>query len=255
MVITSHTNSRPLIASFSDNIFAAELLVRAFVPGALTNARKIGQRAGRTRPLTLWAMGFPTLQEEADLHERVLAADPVASVDVFSALMTPLMAVLRRDLQCDEDQAWDSAIDAVFEYLEAPSVYNAHRGRLSTFVTQVAKRRAIDRIRARSAESRREKEFGTLVELRTPAPKEEMERTLEAQQLWKKVEEVIGDQRDRRALALILDGERSTEALAEVLGLDHLSVPDRRREVKRHRDRLMKVLERFGERLRDDQGA
>jgi len=82
-----------------------------------------------------------------------------------------------------------------------------------------------------------------------------MERVVEARELWQKVERALQDERDRAALALILDGERSTEALAEALGLQGLPQLERQREVKRHRDRLVKVLERLGARLRDEEGT
>lgn len=200
-------------------------------------------------------VGFPTRQDEAALHERVLAADPVASADVFAAFVDPLVAAIQRDLRCDSDTARDSAIDAIFEYLGAPSSYQPSKGRLSTFLAHITKRRATDRIRARSAEARRKQEFGSVVELRASAPKEEMERAVVARELWHKVEQALKDDGDRAAVALILDGERSTEALAEALGIHGLPQLERQREVKRHRDRLVKVLERLGARLRDEEGT
>ena len=79
-----------------------------------------------------------------------------------------------------------------------------------------------------------------------------MERSAEAQKLWQKIEQVVQDERDRLALALILDGERSTDALAETLGIKAETPLERQRAVKRHRDRLVKILERLGEKLRDE---
>jgi hypothetical protein len=65
-------------------------------------------------------MTFPSPAEELVLHKRVLAEDPLAPADVFQALMGPLSEALRRDLPCTDDEAYDSGIDAVFAYLEAP---------------------------------------------------------------------------------------------------------------------------------------
>jgi len=98
---------------------------------------------------------------------------------------------------------------------------------------------------------RREQEFSSLVEVRDSAPNEKMERSAEAQRLWQKIEQVVENERDRLALALILDGERSTDVLADALGIRVDTQLERQRAVKRHRDRLLKVLERLGERLRD----
>jgi len=197
-------------------------------------------------------MQFPNLQTETALHERVMAADPIAPADLFAQLTEPLINAIRQDLRCDAEVARDSAVDALFDYLRSPSAYRPDKGRLCTFLTQAGKHKAIDRIRARSAEARRDQEFVSLVELRQSAPNEEMERSAEVQELWRKIEQVVQDDRDRAALALILDGERSTDALAEAFGIHGLTQLERQRAVKRHRDRLMKTLERLGARLRDD---
>lgn len=197
-------------------------------------------------------MTFPNAAIERILHQRVLAGDPVAPADLFAQLVEPLISAVRHDLKCDPENARDSAIDALFEYLGSPEAYNPDRGRLCTFLTQVAKRNAIDRIRARSAEFRREQEFSTVVEVRESAPNEKMERSAEAQRLWERIEQAVQNERDRLALALILEGERSTEALADALGIQAVTQLERQRAVKRHRDRLLKVLERLGENLRDE---
>lgn len=194
-------------------------------------------------------MRFPDREEEVALHHRVMSSDPVASSDVFAAFMDPLIAIVVRDLQADDDAAWDSAIDAVFGYLNEPSAYDPSRGRLGTFLAQLAKRRAIDRFRSRAAEIRREQEIAASVELRATAPNEEMERRVEAQLTWERLKQVVPDEHDRAALVLMLEGERSTEILAQALGIEGLSDMERKREVKRHRDRLMKAIERLGTKL------
>lgn len=197
-------------------------------------------------------MLFPNSESEIALHQRILAGDPVAPTDLFAQFVDPMMSALQHDLRCDAENARDSSIDALFDYLRSPATYSPDRGRLGTFLTQIAKHKAIDRIRARSAEARREQEFSSLVEVRESAPNEKMERSVEAQKLWQKIEQVVEDVRDRLALALILDGERSTDALADTLGVKADTPLERQRAVKRHRDRLMKILERVGEKLRDE---
>ncbi len=200
-------------------------------------------------------MGFPAQADEVVLHERVLAGDPVAPVDVFQGLMEPLAEALRRDLPCTEDEVYDSGVDAVLAYLEEPGRYDRNRGRLSTYLMDIAKKRAIDRLRSRSAAERRDDTYAATVELRAPNPKDIMEAEVEAQELWQRVEETVPSERDRRALKLILAGERSTAALAVALGISGLSPLEQRREVKQHRDRLLKVLERLGSRLNHDEDA
>lgn len=200
-------------------------------------------------------MGFPGTTDELALHERVLAGDSVAPVDVFQGLMDPLIKALRYDLPCTQDEAYDSGVDALLAYLEEPGRYNRDRGRLSTYLMDIAKKRAIDRLRSRSATERREHTYAATVELGRSNPKASVEQQIEAHELWQRVEEAVPSERDRRALKLILTGERSASALAEALDITGRSPLEQRREVKRHRDRLMRILERLGTRLANDDDA
>jgi RNA polymerase sigma-70 factor (ECF subfamily) len=57
---------------------------------------------------------------------------------------------------------------------------------------------------------------------------------------------LLQDPTDRQILALRLQGERRTEAFAELLGISHLPIGVQRREVKRAKDRIDKILRRKG---------
>ncbi len=194
-------------------------------------------------------MGFPSSTDELALHERVLAKDPVAPVDLFHGFVDPIVAILQHDLPCSDDEAYDGAIDALMAYIEEPSRYDKNRGRLVTYLIDIAKKRTIDRLRTRRARERREDKHATIVELCAADTKEAMEIQIQAQEIWRKIEQDVPTEQDRRALKLILNGERSSEALAEVLQLKPLPPAKRRREVKRNRDRLLQVLKRIGKRI------
>jgi RNA polymerase sigma-70 factor (ECF subfamily) len=197
-------------------------------------------------------MAFPAPAEELALHERLLAEDPVAPADVFRALMGPVCQALQHDLHCTEEEAYDSGVDAVYAYLDDPDRFNRNRGRLSTYIMDIAKKRAIDRVRSRTAAERRDEAYARVVELRARNPKDAMETEIMARELWPRVEEALPSERDRKTLELILAGERSAAVLAEALGLSELPANEQRLTVKQHRDRLLKVLERLGARLRND---
>jgi RNA polymerase sigma-70 factor, ECF subfamily len=169
--------------------------------------------------------------------------------------MDPLVNTLQRDVSCTEDEAYDSAIDAMLAYLEEPARYDRDKGRLSSYLMDIAKKRAIDRLRSRTASERRDDAYAEVVELRNANPKDKMEAAIQRRELWQKVEEAVPNERDREVLKLILSGERSTTAFAQALDLTALSPLDQRREVKKHRDRLLKVLERLGTRLAYDEDA
>jgi RNA polymerase sigma-70 factor (ECF subfamily) len=59
---------------------------------------------------------------------------------------------------------------------------------------------------------------------------------------------LLQDPTDRQVLALRLQGERRTEAFADLLGVSHLPITAQRREVKRAKDRIDKILRRKGDR-------
>jgi len=199
-------------------------------------------------------LGFPSRAEELELHERVLAGDPLASVDAFKAFVEPVAAALRIGLPCpDDDLAYDAAVDAVYNYLDAPDTYDRDRARLSTFLKRIATRRLVDHLRSSSRRKGREEAFQEAVELSATAPNEVMERGIEARGLWKQVEVALPDAKDRDALKLILAGERATTRLADAFGVSSLPIEEQRLAVKRHRDRILKVLERIGEGIDDDE--
>jgi RNA polymerase sigma-70 factor (ECF subfamily) len=191
-------------------------------------------------------MSFPSRAHELKLHERVLQGDPVVPVDIYRAFMPPILKILESEMSCNPEDAHDSAIDAVLSYLRTPERYDPHRARLSTYLTQAAKKRAMDRRRSTEARSRREHDFAGVVEVQARPPKEVLEKFVEARLAAQRLDGLGLDEREREFLRLVIQGERSTGMLAKVLGLDSLPEDEQRREVKRHRDRLMKMLERLG---------
>lgn len=198
-------------------------------------------------------MSFPTQAEEQALHERVLRKDPVAPPDVFRVFMDPIVAALAKHGRYEREDAYDSVIDVLYSYLNNPERYVAQKGRLSTYLTEAAKKRARDRYRSTEARQRREQEFGRVFELGARSPKDSLEISVEARRAVIRLEQSALGEEDRALLGLVLQGERSTLVMAEAIGLASLPEDDRRREVKRHRDRLMKWLARFGKEDPDDE--
>ncbi|GEN11427.1 NB-ARC domain-containing protein [Myxococcus fulvus] len=173
---------------------------------------------------------------------------PVVVEDILR-VSTPRIALYVRDrLKCDEEIAHDAAVDAVVSYLNNPDRYDPSKYDLDEYLSQAALHQARDRSRAAFAKSRREQQFASELELSLRDPREQMEQSVEANNALKKLvaRGYLKDEKDMAALAMLLQGERSTERLAKALGLDALKQEQMRREVKRQRDRLMKILERFG---------
>jgi RNA polymerase sigma-70 factor (ECF subfamily) len=195
----------------------------------------------------------PPIINELDLYRRALKRDPVILADLFEALAEKIIKFVMNDLKCSEDTADNAVFDALTDYVEQPERYDPQKGRLLTYLTQAAKYQAKDRLKSEAATARREQEFGRVVELWRRTPKEEMENAVEASRVMEQLRKrgLLKDE-DMAAFELIMKGERSTERLAQALGLGALPLEQMRREVKRHRDRLMKILERFGKEDPDD---
>lgn len=194
-------------------------------------------------------MRFPDLAQETALHRRMIAGDPLATPDVAEVYMRPLSDAVCGDMRCDQDIAHDASIDALLHYFEHADDFEPKRGRLATYLMDIAKKRAIDRLRSTGRQAGRNEKYGEVVELQPAAPKEAMENHAEAAKLWDRIEEALPDERDRAAVRLIIDRDRSTDALAAALELPPMPDDELRAATKRHRDRLVKVLERIGEKL------
>jgi RNA polymerase sigma-70 factor (ECF subfamily) len=182
------------------------------------------------------------------LHQRLLEGDPLAYGEVFAMYMERLATKLERT-GYDVDVARDAALEAVLAYRAKPERYDPRKVHLFTYIMGVAKHKAVDRWRSLQAEGQREKKQGD-VELLRRTPKdsmEQMETYVRVRQLVDMLEEGgLLDERDQAVLRLFLIEEKSTDEVAKVLRLPPMSKEDRQREAKRHRDRLMKLLERFG---------
>ncbi|QRN97338.1 sigma-70 family RNA polymerase sigma factor [Archangium violaceum] len=199
-------------------------------------------------------MRNPPPEDERALHERVLQHDPVAPTDVFKTYMELIEKVLRK-MGVDEDAAHDSAVEVIWSYLDTPGRYDpGKKVSLFTYLKRAAIHRVVDKRRSADARARRTHEFVRSVEQGARTPNEVMEASVRSREAVDQLEK--GNyltERDRAALRLILAGEVSTEEIAKALGLPPKPLAELRREVKRHKDRLMKLLERFGKEDSDDE--
>ncbi|NOJ78078.1 sigma-70 family RNA polymerase sigma factor [Myxococcus xanthus] len=198
-------------------------------------------------------MGIPTRDEDVALHARILQRESVANVDAFAVFVDPLIAAVKYARGCTHEMARDAAIDVLLDYLEAPERFDPQRGRLFSYLAQSAKNTVTDWQRSATRRQAREEKFGLLFELMGRSPKECLEQSAEVKRVVERIEQSDLSQVDRAFLGLMLQGERSTQRFAEVLGLGALPAVDIQREVKRNRDRILKWLVRFGREVFGDE--
>ncbi|HYO69304.1 MAG TPA: hypothetical protein VEU33_24820 [Archangium sp.] len=198
-------------------------------------------------------MSHPPPADEKLLHERVLRQDPVVSTEVFNRYMERLVkAVMKMKwLGLVEDDANQCAVDVIYSYLTKPTLYDPGKSRLFVYLRRAAMNRARDKRRKADAWDRKHQKFASDVELGAMASNGVLENSVEAKLVMEQLEkrQILKSERDKKAVKLILEGERSTERLAEALELGPLPRDELKRKVKQHRDRLIKLLVRFGQSL------
>jgi hypothetical protein len=196
-------------------------------------------------------------------HHRLLDGDPVASADLYELLLDPLVRALRRRWP---DASWaeaveDAAIDALVQHIRAPERYDPARASLLGWLVWQANADLINVYR--SAQRQFERNVEILPALRTDD--DDAERSLdtvggapdrypvlEDSGMWARIREAFPDRRERELIwRCWVEGERSTEVAAAILGLTGLSVAEEQQQVKNVKDRIKKKLQRMG--LADEQ--
>jgi RNA polymerase sigma-70 factor (ECF subfamily) len=183
------------------------------------------------------------------LHADVCAGDPTAPSRVFSVLLEPLIDWLsfRWRNERDAERVRDFAIDSIIGYLESPERYDPARASLLTYLRLDAHGDLLNDHERRQRQ--RERRAEVAVELEDEArksstdeyPSEREEPDLKLSD----VREALPDERDRRALFLMMEEERSTESFAEVWELTDLPPRQQAAEVKRNKDRIKARLRRL----------
>ena len=187
------------------------------------------------------------------IHKRLLEEDATAPAELVETIMDELTEKLggRHPNQRGSDLLADAITEALMGYIKNPAQYNPEKMGLFSYLLMSANGDLLNSL----AKVRRRKEilWGD-VELEAADGKEFAEAVgpetrLQAQRLRKEVYELFDDPKDRGLASLIIEGERSTQAFAEIIGIKDMSDDEKRREVKRHKDRIKKRLERYGEKI------
>lgn len=203
---------------------------------------------------------MPTDAWYREIHERLLADDATAPAELAEVVLKEpvlqlLIQRLRRDLPKlnDPDLLYDSIISALMNYLKRPVQFDPTKRSFIGFLAMAARGDLLNALRQR----RHWKKEISLedVELLSEAGnnrvgEETCQEGVDSQKMWEEVYKLFPELRDLEILKLIMAGERKTEAFAKVLEIESKSPEEQRREVKRHKDRIQKRLERYGKAVR-----
>lgn len=187
-----------------------------------------------------------------DLHKRLLQGDRTASEEVASQLLAPLARQLSRKFPfTDEQIVSDGVTDAILDYCENPQQFDVTRGvPLHNFIHMAARRNVLNSLRGEKRRKAREEKYRqasleSSVELSGSAGNPlQKDKNIQVQRRQTVEITILKDKKDQRIQELRLQGERRTQVFAQILGIDHLPTEVQRRQVKRAKDRIDKLLER-----------
>jgi RNA polymerase sigma-70 factor (ECF subfamily) len=148
----------------------------------------------------------------------------------------------------------DAAIDAILALISNPSNYSASKGELWSYLRRIAENKAADQLRQWYRRNSHEYSVAAITEIAeresllnstaVVAETRVMYSTDLPVEVTALVNSTLQSQEEQQVFALVCDGTRNLEEYAVVLGVSHLPLEERRREVKRVRDRVMKRLTR-----------
>lgn len=204
------------------------------------------------------ASGTKLQQQALDIHQRALRGDPTATFDAADLLLEALVARLRARWPrlSGTDACHDAAVDVFVQYLQAPDRYDPSRSSLLGWLTMQAhadlsnehasKQKRFERAwMVESALSPSEPDAGRTALAEEPWV--DTVPTLEDSTVFAAVRKAFPDERDRRLIWLVcVEGSRSTDEAAIILGLTDLPKEQREAEVRRNKDRVMRRLRRLG---------
>jgi RNA polymerase sigma factor (sigma-70 family) len=200
-----------------------------------------------------------TLDEELDLHRRLIDGDPVASAQLAEAYLDRLIDFLKatNDRSIPREFIADAAGDALVSLIKKPASFDPGRNSgelpLWAYLKMAAKR---DLQNILNKEQRRKKKSLENVELSDEAGKylgadKEPVMILQLKEEAEKAErEILTAVRqglsagELQVLDLMLQGERKTAVFAQALGIADLPPSEQEATVQRVKNKLNKRLER-----------
>lgn len=182
------------------------------------------------------------------LHGRLLSGDRTASEELAALLLPALLRELAAKFPfTDRAIVSDGVTDAVLEYCLKPDGFDTGRGvPLDRFLYQAGWRNVANLVRGEARRKAREEKAAAErpVEHDRSAGNNEQESAIQQGRQEAELMKRLQNPRDRQILKLRLRGERKTEAFAKLLGITHLPLHAQRREVKRAKDRIDKIIRR-----------
>jgi len=195
--------------------------------------------------------------EEQHLHTAVLGGDDLALSKLYTLYGASVISSLKnwygKTAQKDEALFLEAVNEAFWGYFNNPANFDPEQGTLNRFL-EVAAERDLINILAREKKHSGKKELPEDVELQekfwnsTVGNIETTDAGIIQEEVMEATDKELAKHfktpLDISLVKLVLQKERETEVFAKALGIEYLPLEEQRAEVKKHKDRIKKVLER-----------
>ncbi len=186
--------------------------------------------------------------EEIELHNLFLSKDETAFAKLCDKYLEPTIKALRqyyfRIHRIDDSIIPEIVIDSFCAYAENPKKFDPEKRSLAQFLKMDA---AGDLINAWAKRTRSMSKLTPIKdehEAELLSPDGRLINAEAAAILQVELQRLFENERDMEIADLILSKKRDTAAYAKILKIAHLPFEEQQQEVKRHKDRIKKVLDR-----------
>lgn len=208
-------------------------------------------------------------QKTKDLHKRMVVGDVTATVEIAELMLPILTSRLNKAVYPSvfDNHLIDTAVtDALLNYFANPNQFQPEIKSLTGYLLMSAKGDLLNYLHPRKLD---EISVGIVedVEHRDTYSEEtiegsviiddvnvEEEAFLRLSPINSQIQELFTDPKDQELASMIIDEIRETNEYANVLGINHLSFAEQQEIVKKHKDRIKKIITRKidPKRLRND---
>lgn len=194
--------------------------------------------------------------QERQIHSLILQQDDLAFArfcdEFYEAVYQKVKAFNKGIMAADETLIMDVVTDSFLNYFKNPGRYDPEKQSLEKFLIMDAEG---DLLNAWEKVRREIKKIQKPVELDSENrnrdiedeelnPYEKLVDRENRQLLEEKLAGIFKEEKDILLAQLLLSGERRSSEYAKVLEIEHLEEQEQRQEVKRHKDRIDKVIKR-----------
>lgn len=193
-----------------------------------------------------------------ELHKKILVGDVTANSEMAEIVLPILTKRLARIFPAifDDDLIDTAVTDALLSYIENPAQFQEKKKSLLSYLLMSARGDLLNTMKPskldeNSAQLYEDVEFGDSfteesIEGHVAFANVDVEVEVENRMssVHSRINELFPEQKDREFVVMMMNGVRDTEEFAKVLGIEQLNSSQQRDIVKRHKDRIKKVITR-----------